>query len=518
MKLAHPFYYLHNFESMLDTLCARDGDLLAADERAFIEGFAAVPVRSRALLVRMIMRKGALFRASRLRYAEIGAVDDAIAPSIAAGWVEGSPRLTLDDVFRLLCKADLVKQLALPPALAARPKAELLGTLRDEFADEQEFTAWCANLDEPVYRLTIDGLCDRLRLMFFGNFRQTLTEFVLADLGIFKFETIPLRPDSRPFRSRAHVEVFLELHRCRERFHAGGDPAAIEQSLPAPIPDCEWLAEQREKLRFQLARAHERAGSLTQALRIYAQCPHPEAPRRAQRIRCKLRGMPGRRPGRRTVNPPEFVITLARAAAGTSVELLVRAHLEGSTDGGTRVYYVENALISSLFGLLCWKAVFAPLPGAFFHAFHHGPADLASAGFHPRRRREFAECLAQLDCGAYKDTIRRHFAEKSGISSPFVAWGLLDGPLLETALACFPASHLAHWFDWILRDVTVNRCGFPDLVQFWAASARYRLIEVKGPGDRLQDNQRRCLDHCLSADMPVSVCRVRWVDAVAELG
>jgi len=27
------------------------------------------------------------------------------------------------------------------------------------------------------------------------------------------------------------------------------------------------------------------------------------------------------------------------------------------------VHYVENALLCSLFGLLCWEAIFAPLPG-----------------------------------------------------------------------------------------------------------------------------------------------------------
>ena len=30
------------------------------------------------------------------------------------------------------------------------------------------------------------------------------------------------------------------------------------------------------------------------------------------------------------------------------------------------VHYVENTLLCSLFGLLCWEAIFAPLPGSFF--------------------------------------------------------------------------------------------------------------------------------------------------------
>ncbi len=42
-----------------------------------------------------------------------------------------------------------------------------------------------------------------------------------------------------------------------------------------------------------------------------------------------------------------------------------------------------------------------------------------------------------------------------------------------------------------------------------SASQRYRMVEVKGPGDRLQDNQRRFLEFCTLHKMPVSVCPVR---------
>jgi len=99
---------------------------------------------------------------------------------------------------------------------------------------------------------------------------------------------------------------------------------------------------------------------------------------------------------------------------------------------------------------------------------------------------------------------------KSAVQSPFVTWGLLNEKLLGWALRCLPAAHLRLWFEWIVRDVRMNRAGFPDLVQFWPHERRYRMVEVKGPGDRLQDNQRRLLEFCASHQMPVSVCYVRW--------
>ena len=103
-----------------------------------------------------------------------------------------------------------------------------------------------------------------------------------------------------------------------------------------------------------------------------------------------------------------------------------------------------------------------------------------------------------------------------GIQSAFVHWGWLSEELLDIALECLPPEHLEHCFHRILRDVKTNRAGFPDLIQFWPRERRYRMIEVKGPGDRLQDNQIRWLDYCASHGMPVSVCHVRWAAAAAQ--
>ena len=62
----------------------------------------------------------------------------------------------------------------------------------------------------------------------------------------------------------------------------------------------------------------------------------------------------------------------------------------------------------------------------------------------------------------------------------------------------------------ILANIRSNACGLPDLVQFWPAQRRYQLIEVKGPGDRLQDNQIRWLTFCVAHGIPVSVFQVSW--------
>jgi len=122
----------------------------------------------------------------------------------------------------------------------------------------------------------------------------------------------------------------------------------------------------------------------------------------------------------------------------------------------------------------------------------------------------FEQGFASLDEGRHVDRILARFREKYGRQSPFVHWGALNEELLQVALVCIPAGHLRLYFERLLRDLKANRAGLPDLIQFWPTEQRYRMIEVKGPGDRLQDNQKRWLAFFAEHRMPVSVCHVRW--------
>jgi VRR-NUC domain-containing protein/Fanconi-associated nuclease 1-like protein/Fanconi anemia protein nuclease-like protein len=543
-RLADPFYYLTNFERVLSTLLDRYGDLLSAPEQQFISRFGAVQRTSRALLVRMIMRKGDLFRAGKLNYPEIGETRAAAAPLLEAGWVDARPALGVAELQALLTKTELVRHFSLPPWYGRLNKAQLVEILAGRFPDARPYQVWCAGSSDLVYRLVAASLCERFRLMFFGNFRQDWSEFVLADLGIFSYETIEPSAQSRAFRTRSDVEAFEQLHRCRELLEGGAPADAVHASLP-PALDCDWLEDRRQKLLFKIGCAYEREARESAALLAYSECRHPEARVRVIRLHERARqwetaralclmaqespaseaerqqlrrllprmnrrlGMDaGRAPVAADI--PSFELVLDAPAANCPAEFPVRDYLERQTPDGATVHYVENGLINSLFGLLCWRAIFAPVSGAFFHDFHHAPADLSSGGFYRRREKEFSGCLAQLESADYLATIRQTYEQKAGVQSPFVSWGLLSRALLERALSCFPAAHLRLWFEWIARDVQNNRAGFPDLVQFWPQQGRYRLIEVKGPGDRLQDNQRRLLEYCLVHRMPVCVCRVRW--------
>jgi hypothetical protein len=542
--LPDPFYYLNNFEIVVSSLNERYADLWSTAELQFVAQFEELPKASRALLVRMVMREGVLFRASRLNYPEIGATSAAVAPLLHFGWVDESPNLHVDQLQRLLTKAELRHYFALSRLDGKLNKPNLVALLRGQYPESRPFRAWCRESNDRVYQLMVAPVCERFRLIFFGNFHQDWTEFVLRDLGVFAYEKIPSSLQSRPFNTRVQIDAFERLFLCRQWLDASVALDKVIAAVPSPIADSAWLEQRRQKLLFQVARASERMGDPASALAVYSTCTHRgarmrtirllegaheweiardlcliarENPENEAEVEQLYRLLPrlNRKLGvpikmsRASLKIPTFDMVVERPNTGDAVEYCVLDHLAQQAEGNTTIHYVENGLVNSLFGLLCWNAIFAPIPGAFFHDFQYGPADLSSGDFYQRRRREFTDCFRELEADRYKVTIRRFFAEKAGIQSPFVVWRLLSRPLLESALTCIPAAHLRIWFEWIVRD-TENRAGFPDLVQLWPLQERYRMIEVKGPGDRLQDNQRRLLEYCVSHQMPVSVCHVRW--------
>jgi tetratricopeptide (TPR) repeat protein len=578
-----PFYYLANFQRALAWIGERSADLLGAEEQHFIERFATLARPSQALLTRMLMRRGPLFRTSRLRYDEIGCPIAAAQPLIALGWIDSDPLLAVDELVALLTRGELPSVVTagpddnshdlaaawLPPGHARMTKTALVetlvrnagpdagsGTPRTNAPDStgarpyhrpRPYRRWRPTADDHVFHLAVAPLCERLRLLFFGNLHQDWSEFVLADLGVLRYEAVPFDGTSRAFQKRTDVDVFLALHALRDAIESADEPDALTALVEAAegcASDNAWLQMRREKLLFAIGQQGERRRHWELALHVYEHCRYPGARYRRVRVLEAL----GRRSdalalAQQIATAPESeeeaqrnARTLARLQrsrlrrqAARAASPVVRDEIqvpaperpsrvediacERLSSSDAPAFYVENTLINALFGLLCWRELFAPLPGAFFHPFQRGPADLHAPDFVARRAARFAACLAELETGKYVQTIKANFAAKAGTQSPFVAWGMLTPELLDLALHCFPAPHLRLWFERLLVDLKANRSGLPDLVRFWPAEQRYALIEVKGPGDRLQDNQLRWLEYCAAHGMPVSVLHVRWAEA-----
>jgi hypothetical protein len=529
---------LHNFERALGWLAHRYDGLLSDEEQAFIQTFVTSPHAARAMLVRLIMRRGPLFRVSKIRYEEIGETAEALAPWIGLGWVDADPIVSIEQICSLLTKRTIATYVGFPHSWS---KEALRGHLQARHPDSAPASQWAVLAGEPLIQVKISALCAHLQLLFFGNWHQHWNEFVLSDLGIFKYERVAANDLGRAFDSRDQIESFYSLFEARQALEQEASAADVLALLPSSPIDHEWLEERRAKLQFALARREERSGELTLAADLYAQCCYPGAKARLVRVLERQGRVDQARDAvecsadsrlveaerelleraRRRLTPKPRRTPPARAQI-TSIELALdewerveESVAQALHSHDAPVVYVENLLINALFGLWCWDAIFHPVAGAFFHPFQRGPADLWSPMFVERRREIFERAFLMLDRNEHTASILATYQAKVGTHNPFVFWEGLTVELIELALHCIPEVHLRCMFERMLADLERNSSGFPDLVQFYPNERRYRFMEVKGPGDRLQDHQRRWMKYFAEHEIPAMVCHVSRARAVA---
>ncbi len=541
-----PLYYLQNFRRALASLAERYVDLLSADEAGFIQQFAGLPQPTQCLLARLVTRKGPLFRRATLQYAEVPNMDAALQPLRALGWLDTNPRLSAQELLRQLTRAELHLALGirvrLPKARTAAAAPVQLELPLEQQTPSRALSEWHPRLAGCLVHLCVEPLVKRLQLLFFGNDHQTWSEFVLADLGLHRYESVPLDASARAFQSREQIEHFYRLNECRARLGAGEPASAVRDAAFVPTGVCDWLrlrflrlqlrlgalleSEGNVELTLQSYRAAGSAEALISAVRLQERLGmHEDALRDAlaaetlacteaqhealQRILARLGRRLQRVPAvrRARAQPVTMELELPPLAGRQRVEIAAAEHM---SHVDSPVFYVENGLLTSLFGLLCWDALFAPVQGAFFHPFQAAPADLYTAEFRSRRAARFESMLGLLEAGQHEAVIWDHYRTKAGVYTRFVRWSRMKPQLLALALQCIPPLHLKLCFERLLENLQDNASGIPDLVQFWPQERRYRLLEVKAPGDRLQDNQRRWMAFFARHSLPAAVCRVHW--------
>lgn len=560
-SLSDPLYYLRNAQQVIRLCLSQYHDLLKPEENLQLSLLLQLDTPAQALLIRLVMRKGALFRTDKLSYPEVPNLAAALSQLSALGLLDLEPQLRLSELCHLAKREECLQlaRLTLPETnfAASSRKGDLVTALLahshalpEQISEEEQkpLTDWWPAAPFSVLQLSAAALFDRLRLMFFGNLHQDWSEFVLTELGLQQFEVLPLSVDSRPFQARAEVDLYLTLQQLTDRVAAGEPIANIQPLLPEPIR-CEWLEYRRTKVLYQLGREAERQLEPTQALALYSQSQHREAQLRTLRLlekQCppahvfahttaalslirqpealitveRIRQRSAKKAGivytppltldvpnhNEILEKPTYHQTPAKPSRGR-VEAAVIEHLSGE---GKALFHVENRLFNGLFALLFWPALFAPIRGAFFNPFQSGPADLYRPGFIDSRAPWLAEGFAQLATDEYKAVIMDRYRQKQGISCSFMHWPSLTLPLIEQALAVIPAAHLKAVFDYLLLDLRHHRKGMPDLIELDLHQQNYRLLEVKGPGDRLQDHQRLWIQTMLQQGLPVSVYQVSW--------
>ncbi|CAK4075647.1 VRR-NUC domain-containing protein [Vibrio sp. 16] len=526
-----PDYYLDNFFKLTHHATQWYSDLLSQDEHQWLATFDAISKGAQCLLVRLYSRKGHWFRSDKLNYPEIDTIQSALAELAAHDFVSLSPELTNQELAaNLLTKPEI---LALYPQHPKSLKKEaLVACLSEENFDQFEA------LEFTVIKLNSAHMIDLLLTLFFANTHQDLSQFVLDDLGLHQFEQYQLSKTRRFFESREQIDRLIELSQlsnlywqCDRKNKTNLD--TLIGAMPAPV-EHRYVDRKREHMINDIARDYERINEFETALILFEQTKlTPSRERRARiydkleqndlfsdivtemisspidiselEIAEKLKQRVMRKQGFKIPRASKPTCSEYRVELDLSqqrVELASKAYFENL---GWTVFYSENILLNSLFGLTFWEAIFAPIEGAFINAYQHRPLDLYHSDFASKRQQAINDALEKIRCGDTKslfDTYRAKF----GISNPFVHWGLFDEALLTMALTHIPTNMLAELFNVMLSDLKLFRSGMPDLIAF--KDGTFEWIEVKGPGDKLQDNQWRWFKEFERLDVPFSVCYV----------
>jgi hypothetical protein len=222
------------------------------------------------------------------------------------------------------------------------------------------------------------------------------------------------------------------------------------------------------------------------------------------RVRRKLDG--SREPRRRDKFPE---VRLFLSPGTGPVELQAADHLRQDWQS---VYYVENKLMNALFGLAFWEQIFTPVPGAFHNPYQSVPSDMYESTFRLRRRDSLAARMAQLRETDIALELREAYQRYVPLQCRWVDWRRVDADLVDAAARVIPDGHLLSIWERMLFDPGENRRGFPDLIALGEQKGDYCLVEIKGPGDTLQDSQKRWLRYFQAQGIPAQVAWVEWQD------
>ncbi|MCG7496500.1 VRR-NUC domain-containing protein [Vibrio sp. Of7-15] len=528
-------YYRTNFLILIDHAVHHYHDLLNQDEQRWILRFKRSSPHAQCLLVRLLARKGHFFRSDKLNYTEINNIPD------AAQELESKDLLLINpDISILELTSELLTK---PETLAYFPVLYDHRGLKKAALIEKavELNVSVPTLEFDIYQVPSHPILDIILVLFFGNTHQDLSQFVLSELGMHRFESYPLPSELRFFNQRAQIDALLAMKSLTEQYYllkenrllTGTKLIELSKTLPDES-EHHNVERKRQKLINLLARELEREQQYNAAFDLFSQSRLPPSRERqvrilerddqdsaaakkinemlqapfnqdeyevAQRLEAKLLRKKGQRVPR-TQKPKHNELHLRLDLSQQRVELAVA---ENFKQQGWQVYFSENQLLCALFGLAFWDVLFTPVQGAFINAYQIQPKDMYYSEFTLRRADSIENTFHLLSKHGFHHLLHT-YKQKEGIANSWVQWQHCSKTLIEQAINTIPQKTLIALFRYLLSDLQANRTGMPDLILF--KHNQYQWLEVKGPGDKLQNNQLRWIKQFNQLDVPFSVVYV----------
>ncbi|GAU17744.1 hypothetical protein TSUD_171320 [Trifolium subterraneum] len=179
---------------------------------------------------------------------------------------------------------------------------------------------------------------------------------------------------------------------------------------------------------------------------------------------------------------------------------------------GWQGVHTESGIWLTIFGLLMWDVIYADVPNVFYTRFQNAPLDLGTDSFFTARKSIIESHLQQIRDGMAEEFLIKSWETHNGTSCRGVNWDRHSLDELRAAVTCVGGSCLTSFCKLLCEDYRSWSSGMPDLL-LWRFCGEYsgeaKLVEVKGPRDRLSEQQRAWLLMLMDCGFTIEVCKVK---------
>eukprot|EP00057_Strongylocentrotus_purpuratus_P007947 XP_011662421.1 PREDICTED: fanconi-associated nuclease 1 isoform X2 [Strongylocentrotus purpuratus] len=197
-----------------------------------------------------------------------------------------------------------------------------------------------------------------------------------------------------------------------------------------------------------------------------------------------------------------------------SVEQVALEHYK--QQGYTEGTHGEGTTYSTLIFIIFWEIVFHPnIPDVFCYPYQTAPLDLRTDHFYTNRSDAIQKKLEELreaDTEELASMLQTNWLEYEGDMCVGVSWEIFrDLDHAKGLLSCIGGRLLSAIAERIITNHRHCRAGRPDLTMWNPETKKFKLVEVKGPGDRLSQKQILWIDFFLRHGIEAEVCHVEAV-------
>ncbi|KAF3613406.1 Fanconi-associated nuclease 1 -like protein, partial [Capsicum annuum] len=172
--------------------------------------------------------------------------------------------------------------------------------------------------------------------------------------------------------------------------------------------------------------------------------------------------------------------------------------------------HTESGIWLTIFGILMWDVLFADVPNVFRTKFQIAPLDLETDSFYEARKGLVEALLDKIEHGMAEELLIMSWESHVGTACRGVNWDKHSLSELRAAVTCIGGICLASICRNLAQDYRSWSSGMPDLL-LWRFHDDYsgeaKLVEVKGPRDRLSEQQRAWLLFLMDCGFTVEVCK-----------